>query len=324
LFHIHRFARNRKLFEEAINSIKDGVDVVVVLVDGSRRLDQINHLIKALEKQVTEEDTAMTSLEEAMAKFNDDKQQEAQTNNTANMKQQSMKQQQKEQAREANQREKIISDHYEQLSKGALDKKKTKLIAVINKTDLVYPRDRIFELGAELRKSGLFYDVFWLSALKNEGIQEFKDFLKNKCSRKHAWEFAPTQVSNLSMEQRLNEITREKLFKRLNAEIPYQVVVTCTKFDHKEATSLFIEQTVWCNTVGQKRIVQSALKFVHERALYSMKLMFPSVPEDKIFLNFAVRVGKPISDAEKEEIMNQQMQRQRSAMFASQQDPLKM
>ena len=257
-----------------MDAIKEGVDVVMLIVDATHRLEEINHLIKAMETHLNKFDTDLSD--------------EVDGSDT------------KEKKRRRKKSETGLPPLPPKLAHQTSQSKRTKLIAVLNKADLVFPRERLDELREELKKTNLFYDVFWISALKGHGLEQLKQFFRDKCARRAPWEFSAETVSDLSLEQRVNEITREKLFKRLNAEVPYQLVIHNTKFQHVPDTSLFVAQTVWCKTTGQKRIVISALKYVHQRAHANLLIMFPTIPKEKIFLNFNVRVGEPGEEGEEE------------------------
>lgn len=180
---------------------------------------------------------------------------------------------------------------------------KLRMVAVLNKIDMLpQPRaGRIAEMKHELMSSGLFSSVFAISGMKGEGVETFMKHLYEDCvdtSEKRKWEFDPYIATDMTLEDRFNEIVREKLFRRLNAEVPYQVSVNMLKFNKriedrkarvtvrnygapvdtgKEAIEMVevhmyhVEQSITVRTVGQKKIVISALSHVHPRAKEDMQ-----------------------------------------------------
>ena len=64
-------------------------------------------------------------------------------------------------------------------------------------------------------------------------------------------------VTDLSLEQRIEEIVREKIMRQLGDELPYAVTVEIDEFKQKGPT-LHIAATVFVERKGQKRILRKA------------------------------------------------------------------
>jgi GTPase Era involved in 16S rRNA processing len=98
----------------------------------------------------------------------------------------------------------------------------TKRLLVLNKIDLVRDRTDMLPLIERLTAICEFDAVFLISALRYDGVEDLKDFLFAMSARR-PWEHAPDADSEMTDQQRCAEIIREKLYQRLNQEVPYAV-----------------------------------------------------------------------------------------------------
>ena len=62
-------------------------------------------------------------------------------------------------------------------------------------------------------------------------------------------------TSDLPQSILASEITREKLFKSLNKELPYNLMVQTEKWDENKDSSINIHQTIYVNKNSHKPIV---------------------------------------------------------------------
>ena len=86
-------------------------------------------------------------------------------------------------------------------------------ILAINKLDLVAPPTTL-PLIAELDQSGLFDEVFIISALTGDGCDDLLQAAARDVLPEGPWLFPEDQLSDLSQRAMAAEITREKLFER--------------------------------------------------------------------------------------------------------------
>ena len=63
------------------------------------------------------------------------------------------------------------------------------------------------------------------------------------------------QMSDAPMRQLAAEITREKIFRQLHQELPYQSTVETDSFTERKDGSIRIEQTIFVEREGQRKIV---------------------------------------------------------------------
>ncbi|HSD92364.1 MAG TPA: GTPase Era [Methyloceanibacter sp.] len=129
-------------------------------------------------------------------------------------------------------------------------------IAILNKIDLVKKPD-LLRLAAELSERTRFAEVFMVSALTGDGIAELKACLA-KAVPEGPWLFPEDQLTDVSLRQAAAEITREKLFLRLHEELPYRLTVETTDWKELKDGSIRIEQTIYVEREGHRKIVLGA------------------------------------------------------------------
>ncbi len=130
------------------------------------------------------------------------------------------------------------------------------VIAVLNKVDLV-KKPKLLELTVDLLALKAFDEVFMVSALTGDGIEDLKSYLA-RIVPDGPWLFPEDQLSDASLRQTASEITREKLFLRLHEELPYALTVETTGWKTLRDGSVRIEQTIFVERESQRRIVLGA------------------------------------------------------------------
>ena len=71
----------------------------------------------------------------------------------------------------------------------------------------------------------------------------------------HPLMYDENTISDLPLSILASEITREKLFKNLNRELPYNLMVETEKWDVKNDKSINIQQTIYVNKNSHKPII---------------------------------------------------------------------
>ena len=134
-----------------------------------------------------------------------------------------------------------------------LKKSGQKIFLAINKVDLV-KKPKLLELTAELNDSGVFSDIFMISAEKGDGLPDLMAFL---CDRLPLgpWLFPEDQISDMPDRLTAAEITREKLYLQLHQELPYAAAVETEAWQEKDDGSVRIEQVIYVERSTQKAIV---------------------------------------------------------------------
>ncbi|HTV71094.1 MAG TPA: GTPase Era [Rhizobiaceae bacterium] len=126
-------------------------------------------------------------------------------------------------------------------------------VLVINKVDAV-PRESLLKLSAEANEKAAFERTFMVSALTGSGCDDLLDYLATALPE-GPWYYPEDQVSDMQMRQLAAEITREKLYLRLHQEIPYSAHVETEKWEEKKDGSVRIEQVIYIERDGQKKLV---------------------------------------------------------------------
>ncbi|MEZ5873667.1 MAG: GTPase Era [Hyphomicrobiales bacterium] len=129
-------------------------------------------------------------------------------------------------------------------------------IAILNKIDLVQKPD-LLKLTSELLALKAFDQVFMISALNGDGVDDLKSYLAEAVPP-GPWLFPEDQLTDASLRQTAAEITREKLFLRLHEELPYALTVETTDWKELKDGSVRIEQTIYVERESQRRIVLGA------------------------------------------------------------------
>jgi GTP-binding protein Era len=170
------------------------------------------------------------------------------------------------------------------------------IIAIVNKVDKVFPKERLLPFLDELSKRANFLELIPLSGLKGSGL----DVLPQTIAR-HLPEspphFPPDQVTDRSDQFLAAEIVREKLTWRLRQELPYGLTVGIERFGEEDGR-LLISAVIWVERAGQKAIVigqgGEQLKEVGRAARLEMNELF----KRSVHLELWVKVKENWSDNE--------------------------
>ncbi|TWB22086.1 GTP-binding protein Era [Nitrospirillum amazonense] len=130
---------------------------------------------------------------------------------------------------------------------------KRQAILILNKIDLI-PYERLLELAARFNETGVFTDIFMISALTGDGLKDFLDKLAARLPE-GPWLFPEDQLSDMPQRLLAAEITREKLFLQLHQELPYAIAVETEAWEEFEDGSVKISQVVYVQRPNQKAIV---------------------------------------------------------------------
>ncbi|MEX2009611.1 MAG: GTPase Era [Dongiaceae bacterium] len=168
-----------------------------------------------------------------------------------------------------------------------------KAILALNKIDLVKP-ERLLELARALDAEGVFSDVFMISAITGDGVNDLKAALAARLPA-GPWLFPEDQISDVPMRLLAAEVTREKLFLQLHQELPYALTVETEEWEDFADGSVKISQVVFVRRDSQKAIVLGAggqrIKAVRLAAQADLETMFGR--RVHLFVYVKVREGWP-------------------------------
>lgn len=123
-----------------------------------------------------------------------------------------------------------------------------KFAVVLNKVDLVHPKSNLMDLAVNIgtlaeqcikfdaKESGkeeLFLDsaylqeslpmFFYISALKQRGVQDLLEFLLERATPSTSWEVEAGEATPMTMKERIEEVIREKIYRCLHKEVPHSI-----------------------------------------------------------------------------------------------------
>ena len=129
---------------------------------------------------------------------------------------------------------------------------KKPLYLALNKIDTV-DKPALFELAKTCDTLGAFAHIFMISALKGDGVDDVLSSLGNAMPV-GPWLYPDDQMSDISMRLLAAEITREKIFLKLEQELPYAIFVETEKWEETDV-SVSVAQVITVQREGQKKIV---------------------------------------------------------------------
>lgn len=178
-----------------------------------------------------------------------------------------------------------VFDGFKQHNKPKSEEDHLKVIAVVNKVDMI-ERKITDELLDKLEDSEVFDDVFRISARTGYGIEDLRKYFYLNAP-KGKWKYDPEMKTTLTNEERAVEIIREKLYRRLNGEVPYDVEIKLTRFEEKE-DSFWIDMTFYVDTASRAKILVSSLSYIQTRGATDLERIL----KKKIHLKFKVLDSK--------------------------------
>jgi GTP-binding protein Era len=127
-------------------------------------------------------------------------------------------------------------------------------ILILNKIDRLDSKDELLALAKRLSEETGTEEVFMLSALTGDGVDVLRRQLAGMMPV-GPWHFPEDDITDLPLRMLASEITREKMLKRLHDELPYSATVETTSWKELKDGSVRIEQTLFVERDGQKKIV---------------------------------------------------------------------
>ncbi|MEP7245840.1 MAG: GTPase Era [Gammaproteobacteria bacterium] len=127
-------------------------------------------------------------------------------------------------------------------------------MAVVNKVDSVFPKERLLPFIGDLSKRHAFVEVVPISALKKDNLDALKEAISRHLPLAPPM-FPPEEVTDRSQQFRIGETIREKLTMELNQEVPYGIAVEVERVADGEDGQIEVDATIWVDREGQKPIV---------------------------------------------------------------------
>lgn len=126
-------------------------------------------------------------------------------------------------------------------------------ILVLNKIDLI-PRERLLALAQAANARMKFEHTFMISALSGDGVDDLRKTLAGSVPP-GPFHYPEDQMSDAPLRHLAAEITREKIYRQLHQELPYQSTVETDTWTERKDKSVRIEQTIFVERESQRKIV---------------------------------------------------------------------
>ncbi len=128
-----------------------------------------------------------------------------------------------------------------------------KYILVLNKVDDI-ARPKLLELATVMNQAMDFEATFMVSARENDGVSDIVKYVA-KLMPEGPYHYPPDQMSDMPSRLLAAEITREKLFRAIHDEIPYDLTVETETWEEFDNGSIKIDQVIFIAREGQKKII---------------------------------------------------------------------
>jgi GTPase len=140
----------------------------------------------------------------------------------------------------------------EEIARKLKDRRESKIL-VLNKVDIAR-KDDLLTLAAAMNERIAFADTFMVSASTGDGVADLKAALAARVPE-GPWLFPEDQVSDATDRMLAAEVTREQLYLRLHAELPYASAIETEKYEERRDGSVAIHQQILVGRATQKAIV---------------------------------------------------------------------
>ncbi len=124
---------------------------------------------------------------------------------------------------------------------------------VINKIDVV-AREKLLALAQRANERLAFEQTFMISALSGDGVDDLRRALAAAVPA-GPFHYPEDQMSDAPLRHLAAEITREKIYRYLHQELPYQSTVETETWTERKDKSVRIEQTIYVERDSQRKIV---------------------------------------------------------------------
>lgn len=180
-----------------------------------------------------------------------------------------------------------IGNEEKQVLQMIRDLKQPKLL-VINKIDDRRAKDYI-DFYRDLFEAEDFNAMVEVSAKRGSNLDLLKDWIFDHLSEGELM-YPAHQVSNITKEEQIAEIIREKLFLRLRQEVPYSTHVRVESIEERDNGTLYISATIMTTDERYKRMIIGAGGRGVKEIGQSTRKELETITGKKIYLELTVEV----------------------------------
>jgi len=170
------------------------------------------------------------------------------------------------------------------------------IILVLNKVDRI-PKDKLLEIIMKYKDLHDFAEIFPISALKNDNVNELIKTIKNYLPNEGKI-FDDETFTNISTNFYISEIVREKVLRKTRQEVPHSVTCLVEK-KIEEKDKVIIQSVIIVDRESIKKIIvgknASMLKEIGIEARCDLEEYFGK----KVYLELFVKVIKNWREKEK-------------------------
>ena len=172
------------------------------------------------------------------------------------------------------------------------------VVAVLNKVDLVSPREKLLEFISEIGARHDFAEIVPVSAKKHDNLDALMALIPSYLPESPPLYPADMQTDR-GVDFQVAEVVREKLTLNLHQEVPYGLTVQIERFESDDA-GVEIHAVIWVERDSQKGIVVGkggkVLKRVGREARLELKEQF----NKPVHIELWVKVKDNWADSEKD------------------------
>jgi GTP-binding protein Era len=172
------------------------------------------------------------------------------------------------------------------------------VVAVMNKVDLVRPKEKLLAYIGETSKRRQFSEIVPLSASKHDNLDALLELIP-KYLPESPFLFPIDMQTDRGSEFQVAELIREKLTLSLHQEIPYGLTVQIQRFDSDD-DGVTIHALIWVERDSQKGIVVGKGGAVLKRIGREARLELRDRLGKPVHLELWVKVKNNWADNEKE------------------------
>lgn len=172
------------------------------------------------------------------------------------------------------------------------------VIAVLNKVDLVHPKEKLLELMSDMDGRNDFADILPISARKDDNLDTLMSLIPQHLPLSPQL-FPSEMLTDRSKEFQAAEVIREKLTLSLHQELPYGLTVQIERFESEDAR-ISIGAIIWVERDSQKGIVVGKGGGVLKRVGTAARVELKGQLGRPVHLELWVKVKDNWADSEKD------------------------
>ena len=178
-----------------------------------------------------------------------------------------------------------------------LENAKLPVILAINKLDKIKDKGEMLAFFAEAQKRYPFAHIVPISALKGDNLDRLETLILDLLPEAEPI-YAEDQITDRPLRFLCAEIIREKLTRRLGAELPYASTVEIELYQEKPGLTK-IYAVIWVERDSQKNIVVGHQGEMLKKIGSDARIDIENLVEQKVFLQLWVKVKKGWSNNER-------------------------